>query len=73
MNNLIVNGNTQTCRKTPIALERRLCLFLEGQLFGHPVDIGRCRSLSNVFAELQQNFRNDLAGALHHFNFFGAL
>ena len=73
MNDLIVNGNTQAGRKAPIALERRLCLFLQCQVFGDPVDIGRCRSLPNVFAELQQNFRNNLAGALHRFDFFRAL
>ena len=73
MDDLIVDGNAKACGKAPIALKGRLGPLFQSQVFRDFVDVGRCSSVTNVLAELQQNFRDNLAGTPHGFDFFRAL
>ena len=73
MNDLIIDGNAKAGWETAITLERRLRLLLEGQLFRDLVHVGCRRSIANALTQLQQNFRNNFAGALHGFDFSQAL
>ena len=73
MNHFFIDGDAHARRKTPIALERRLGFFLERQVFSDSIDFSSRRTLSNVFPQFQQDLSNNLAGALHDFNFSSAL